>query len=306
MKGDVCHWTFEILIMHKHRYLVEKVVQAGTVTVDRALERLIKLFIKKAGLPDYSSIFLQIDKMILVGLSNDFLPKGGVLVSPEFKFDITKPTFRIKGFMDKPFIRGNILYIDDYKSSKQKFKGEDEESNMQALMYSYAARQLWPDLKPVVRFIFLQYPDDPIMTVQFNDSTLKGFEMYLENIQERVNMFNENSAKSNFAADVEPHDNSFNGKLMCGFAKTPNQLKKDGTKMWYCPYKFAFDYYVIKKGGKIVYSVFTEEEIKPLKEGETVEKMKYAGCPRHRNHLTGFNIAPKLAPKKFPNIIDSI
>ena len=28
-----------------------------------------------------------------------------------------------------------------------------------------------------------------------------------------------------------PKDGSFSGKLLCGFAKEPNQLKKDGTPM---------------------------------------------------------------------------
>ena len=221
MKGDVCHWTFEILIYPKHRARVKAITEAGNINGDKALKRLIKIFIKKAGLPSNQDIQDHIERMVVVGLKSDFYVKGGKLVSPEYKFDLTKPTFRIKGFIDKPFIVKDKIFIDDFKSAKQKFKGEDEESNMQALFYSYAARQIWPELTPIVRFIFLQYPDDPMMVVQFSDDVLKGFEMYLSEMQRRVNHFNELTARSAFAADKEPYDQGFNGKLLCGFAKSP-------------------------------------------------------------------------------------
>jgi hypothetical protein len=303
-KGNVCHSIFEILLNKKHIPLVKKVTKAGTVTVSKALERLIKKYIRTQGLPDHSAVFLQIDQMLLVGLKSDFYVQGGVLVSPEYKFDLIEPSFRIKGFMDKPVIKGDTIIIDDFKSAKEKFKGEDEESNLQALFYSYAARKIWPNLKPIVRFIFLQYPEDPMMVAEFSDDALKGFEMYLSQIQKRVNIFNENSAKSSFAADQEQHDGGFNGKLLCGYAKQPNQLKKDGTKMWHCSYKFPFDYYVIKKAGKIVYTVFKEEQIKPLKDGETVEKMRYDGCPKFRNAVDDLHTSKAEPPKKYVNVLD--
>ena len=75
--------------------------------------------------------------------------------------------------------------------------------------------------------------------------------------------------------------------------------------MWHCPYKFAFDYWAVKKDGKIVYTVFKEEEVKPLKDGETVEKLKYEGCPKFRNHISSFpNTAPAPKPKVFKNVIN--
>lgn len=302
-KGEVCHWVFEILIKDKYKSRVSKIIQSDTIQTDKPLDRLIKIFIKRAGLPNTPSIYEHVLQMVMVGLKNDFYVKGGKLVAPEFKFDISKPTFRIKGFMDKPFIVGKNILIDDYKSSKQKFKGEEEESNVQALFYSYAAKQLWPELKPIIRFIFLQYPKDPIMTVEFSEDTLRGFEMYLTEMQKRVNVFNEISAKSSFAADREPKDDGFNGKLLCGFAKTPDQKKKDGTKMWHCPYKFAFKYYVIKKDGKIVKTYLTKEEVRPLENGEVLELANYEGCPRHRNAID--TVRPKVEkPQKYANAID--
>ena len=303
-KGDVCHWMFETLIADKHQKSVDLVVEGNTVCSVKAVERLLKFYIKRSGLSENYDIFKQCDEMILVGLKNDFKPKGGMMLPPEFKFDISNPNFRIKGFIDKPFLKGDTIFIDDYKSAKQKFKGEDEESNIQALMYSYAARTLWPDKKPIVRFIFLQYPDDPIMTCSFSNETLKGFESFLVGVQQRVNMFNEISAKSSFAADQESHDQGFNGKLLCGFAKSPEQKKKDGTKMWHCSYKFPFKYFVVKKDNKVVYSVIDKTELKPLNKGEIVEELFYSGCPKYRNAIDDIPKATVTVPKKYTNVLD--
>jgi len=294
MKGSACHYVFELLILDKYKPLVDLVVRYNSITVNKALERLTKKYIKREGLPTKASIFEQIDQMILVGLKNDFYVKGGTLVSPEFKFDIIDDDFRIKGLMDKPFIRGDTIIIDDYKSSKQKFKGEDEESNIQAMMYSYAATRIWPHLKPLVRFIFLQYPDNPIMEVSFTKDTLKGFEKFLKGIQKRVTTFNEKSAKSYFAADQATHDE--------GFAKRPDELKKDGTPKWYCSYKFPYDYFEVKKDNKIVYTVMEKSQIKTLKLGEYVIKKHYDGCPRWRNAVDSIE-KPKMA-KSYANALD--
>jgi hypothetical protein len=302
-KGDVCHSLFEVLLNKKHKPKVDLMVKSNTITVCPAVERLVRYYIKREGLSTSSPTFQHIDLMVLVGLKSDFYVQGGVLVAPEFRFDIVNDNFRIKGFMDKPFIVGDTILIDDFKSAKKKFEGEDEESNVQALMYSYAAKQLWPHLTPVVRFIFLQYPENPMMEVKFSNETLLGFEYYLKAMQERVNKFNINTAKSAFAADQEPHDGGFNGKLLCGFAKSPDQKKKDGTKMWHCPYRFPIDYYTVKdKNGKVLYSVFKAADLKPTKEGETVEKCHYEGCPKHRNVLNDFGSGS--VQKKYTNVLD--
>lgn len=303
-KGEVCHQLFELLLNQKHKKKVDAMVQAESVQASPSVDRLLKLYIKQVGLKDTLVSRQHIEQMLLVGLKSDFYVKDGVLVAPEYKFDITKPLFRIKGFMDKPVIKGKTMLIDDFKTAKQKFKGEEEESNIQALFYSYAAKQIWPKLKPIVRFIFLQYPENPMMELEFSDETLKGFEAYLAHIQERVNVFNEKTSKSSFAADQVPHDQGFNGKLLCGFAKHPDQKKKDGTKMWHCPYKFAFDYYVVKNGEKIVSTTFKEDDVK-LKKGETYQKLHYSGCPKFKNVMDELG-APvsKKETKKYTNVMD--
>ena len=78
---------------------------------------------------------------------------------------------------------------------------------------------------------------------------------------------------------------------MCGYAKYPGQLKKDGSIMWHCGMKFPFDYYALKTPtGRIKKTVFSDEKdlLLPLKEeGDIVEKMHYEGCPRHKPSISG-------------------
>ena len=289
-KGDICHDIFELLLKKDRKHLFDKMILVGSVTACPAIERLIKRYIKKCKLHDTTAGFQQIDEMIMVGLKSDFYVKGGTLVAPEFKFDLAseKPKFRIK-------------------SSKRKFAGEDQESNLQALFYSFAATQLFPHLTPTVRFIFLQYPQDPMMTVQFTPDALLGFKYYLEATQLKVEGFNEYAAKNHFAFDHPAVKDEFKGKSLCGFASRPGQLKKDGTKMWHCPYRFAYDYYALKKDGKIISCAFTQEELRP-KNGETVEKLHYDGCPRHINPLDSFSPTPikKTTPVKTGDVWDGL
>jgi hypothetical protein len=306
-KGDVCHDVFEMLLTQKRKSYTKTLISAGSVTGIPAIARYIKKLIKKARLHDTVDGFRHIDEMIMVGLKNDFWVKGGKLVAPEFKFDLVndKPKFRIKGFMDKPFIRGDEVIIDDFKSSKKKFEGEDQESNLQALMYSYAATVLWPHLKPTVRFVFLQYPRDPMMSVTFSKDALLGFKYYLEAMQQRVDGFNEFSAKNNFAADHPAGTNTFTGKALCGWASRPGQLKKDGTEMWHCPYRFPYDYFAIKKDGQVVTTSLKREDLRPLKAGEVIEKLHYEGCPKHISPLDDMNTPVKTTSKTaYKNVLD--
>lgn len=309
--GDICHDIFELLLKKNRKAYFNKMVKADSVTACPAIERLIKLYIKKCKLHDTTAGFLQIDQMIVVGLKADFYVEGGKLVAPEFKFDITstEPRFRIKGFMDKPYIRGDEIIIDDFKSSKRKFAGEDQESNLQGLFYSFAATQLFPKLTPTIRFIFLQYPDDPIMTIKFSPDALLGFKYYLAATQLKIEGFNEYASKSNFAFDHPAVKDEFKGKSLCGYATHPGKLKKDGTKMWHCPYRFGYDYYAIKKDGKVVTCAFTKEELRRLKEGETVEKGHYNGCPKHINPLDTFDMPATRTPetpKKYANVLEDL
>jgi hypothetical protein len=306
-KGDICHRVFELLLDKKHNKKFKKIITSDSITEIPAIERLIKIYAKKLQLELNHEKSLQIHRMIMVGLKTDFFVKGGKIISPEYKFEIynENPEYLIKGFIDKPAVKKDTIIIDDFKSSKKKYEGEDNESNIQAMMYSLASTKLWPDKKPLVRFIFLQFPEEPLMPVSFNSDTLKGFEYYLASIQKRVNEFSEGCATRDFAFDkANVGAGEFKGKLICGYATYPNQKKKDGNPMWHCPYKFAFHYYAIKKNDVLVYTTFDANVV--LKEGETIHPMKYDGCPKFRNVLNNFD-TPTISIKgkpEFVNVLD--
>ena len=117
-----------------------------------------------------------------------------------------------------------------------------------------------------------------------SEEELEGFEYYLTEVQEFLENFNEEDATSDFAAKQNyPSDGSFGGPLSCGFAKYPKQLKKDGTPMWHCSYKFPFEYLKLEgPDGNLIKSAFLDDEKslhKLKKEGDTITTHTYEGCP---------------------------
>jgi hypothetical protein len=283
MRGTVCHLIFELLLNSKHKRHHETISANKTIEASPSVNKLVKKHLKKLGILNQENYDL-VNDMLVVGLRNDFYVEGAELLDPEFEFDLTNedPYYRIYGFIDKAakLKKKKEVLISDYKSSKAKFKGEELETNMQAMIYSLVAKKTWPKLKPVVEFIFLRFPDKPIQRLEFNDDTLRGFEYYLGEVYKRICNFDEKDAESNFAADKPIPKQGFTGKLLCGFAREKGQLKKDGSLMWHCSYKFPFSYYALKnKDGKILKTDF--KNIFTPKKSETVEKMKYEGCPRH-------------------------
>jgi hypothetical protein len=275
LRGTVCHTIFELLLNPKHKSHFNKIIKNNSVDGSKAVSKLIKKSMKKSGLDE--SNYEILNDMIMVGLKHDFFGENdGKIVSPEYAFEIQSdsPKYHIKGFIDKPIKSKNKMVIVDYKSSKAKFRGDDLEANIQAMMYSLASKKLWPKLSPIVRFLFLRFPKQPIQELVFDDDQIKGFEHYLEYVNKYINDFNENSAESNFAVDNPKN------KWMCSVGN------------WKCPYKDSFDYYVkLNDKNEIVESNFTGE-FKDIK-GFTVEKRKYAGCPRHNN--ASINQQPKDA-----------
>jgi hypothetical protein len=179
-----------------------------------------------------------------------------------------------------------------------KYSGEDKDSGIQALMYSLACKKLWPDYRPKLRFIFLQYPNDPIQYAEFSDDVLRGFEYYLANTQEKLENFTEKDAMLNFAADQPiPSGGEFGGRLQCGFAAKEGELKKDGTLKWKCPFKLAYDYYIVKEGEKVIKSCLKKEEIS-LKEGQSIEVKHFLGCPRFRDAVASLPDVKAITPIK--------
>ena len=290
LMGTECHTVFECLLKPRHRKLYDAIMTApATVTNAPSIERHIRAYMKKYELPN--ELFAKIDTMIVVGLGTDYFCKGGTLLEPELSFNIKneKPKYVITGLIDKPAVYNNkFIRIADYKSSKKKFEGDELKVNVQAMMYSLAARKLWPHLTPVVDFIFLQFKDDPLQRLKFSDNQLAGFELMLEDTYKRMANFTINDGMSNLAAKQKMPGNGegFKGPLMCGRSKYKGQLKKDGQVMFSCPFKWDFDYFALcNEDGEVLKSSF-KDDLKPKAEkGEFVIKKKYGGCPHFKTKL---------------------
>ena len=291
-KGSIAHEVFELLLDSKYKVEYDKIVAQNTIKASDVIYKLVFESVDKNPiLINKEKELKHIEEMILVGLNHDFFVEGGKLISAEYKFDIENEdkSVRLRGFLDKASIKDDKMIVYDYKSSKKKFSGEDLSSSIQGLAYSFVAKRLWPHLRPVIRFVFLQFPKDPIQELEFNEATLKGFEEFLRYIQVKIDNFTEKDAKENFAADKKPSGEGFDGSLNCGFSKYPGQMKKDGSgPIFSCQYKWELDYFVSLKDGIITNSSFKEEEL-VLKDGETIEKRRYFGCPRFNNTIKNFN-----------------
>ena len=261
LRGTICHTVFELLLNKRHLENYNRIIKKNAIDGDKGVDALVKKLAKKVKLDD--SNYKLLNDMILVGLKHDFFGEHGDIVKPEYSFNIEsqEPKYHIRGFIDKPIKTKKEMHIIDYKSSKYKFRGDDLEANIQAMMYSLASKKLWPKLKPIVKFLFLRFPKQPIQELTFTDEQITGFEHYLEHINDYVNKFDENSAKANFAIGNEKN------KWMC---------KIGG---WKCPYKDPYEYYVkLNDKGEVV-ETSLENNFKDIK-GFKVETRKYEGCPK--------------------------
>lgn len=261
LRGTICHTVFELLLNKRHLKNYKRIIKKNAIDGDKGVDTLVKKLAKKVKLDD--SNYKLLNDMILVGLKHDFFGEHGDIVKPEYSFNIEsqEPKYHIRGFIDKPIKTKKEMHIIDYKSSKYKFRGDDLEANIQAMMYSLASKKLWPKLKPIVKFLFLRFPKQPIQELIFTDEQIKGFEYYLEHINDYVDKFDENSAKANFAIDNEKN------KWMC---------KVGG---WKCPYKDPYEYYVKLNDKNEVVETSLENNFKDIK-GFKVETRKYEGCPK--------------------------
>jgi len=282
------------------------IITADHITGCPAIDRIVKAFLRKYNIYSQEE-YDTVNDMILTGLKNDFFAEGKKLFDPEYEFNIRndEPSYNAMGFIDKWATdeENKIVHIYDYKSSKAKFSGEDYASNVQAMLYSLAAKKVHPDYVPIVTFVFLRYKKNPEQTIQFDQKTLDGFEHYLELCQDKIDNFSYNDAINNFAADKPQKGGGFNGQLLCGFCNKPGELKKDGTPKWHCSYRFPYDYYaLVDNKGKMIKTAFADEtvtgnkepailkELKKGKRGWKIEKRHYGGCPRWypKRDLTSF------------------
>ena len=299
-RGSICHLIFEVLGVKKRKKYYNKIIKTQDVFSVPSIKKLILKHALKEGVDDIDNVNLMKD-MIFNGLSYDFF--GGALSKPsqeysEKDFDIVKKEgdicYRVRGFIDKLFLykKQKFALIRDFKTSKDVFKGKDQTDNLQDLMYSLAVQKLFPEYSNrVSEFLFLKFDLDPnasksgvVRMKPLETDELKGFELQLTEIQKYLDNFSERDAKYNFAAHQGfPKDNSFSGKLLCGFATRKGELKKDGSPKWHCPMKFDFFYYeVYNSEGKFCKSYFEDSFSESLiPEGGFCELRYYQGCPAH-------------------------
>lgn len=302
-KGSVTHLVMELLgDREKRGEYFDKIIDAQDIDVCPSISRLIYSYAKKLGVHSDESI-ADIKRMCLAGLNYDFYGNTGKSDTQGFSeigFNIVKNEggkfYKIRGFLDKLFLynNGKTALIRDFKTSKKVYTGKEISENMQHFMYSLAVRELFPSVEESqTEFLFLRHgmtQDDlsGVITIDLSDnSVLEGFEYELTDWQILLDSFSLRNAYADMAFDKEPpKDGSFSGKRCCAlYAKNPGQLKKDGTPMWCCPAKFAFDYYKIKRrdNGEVIGSCFLEEKQKLLhkypKDTYFFDLESYTGCP---------------------------
>lgn len=274
-RGTICHNVFELLLKPRHEKYVKRILADKGMKNIPPINKMVLRFLKKNNICSDEN-YESVNSMIFIGVNNDFygkedpvMGKEAFIDKPEQAFEIKNesPKYNIRGFIDKPiqYKKHKIVKIVDYKSSKSKFKGEELESNVQAMMYSLASRSLWPTLKPKVEFLFLKFPKQPYQVLEYSEDQLTGFEYYLAQVQKVVNSFSEKSAKTNFAID-----GGYSKSWMCGPTKSG----------WECPYKKPLTYFaLVDKNGQETATAFKAEEL-PSKEGCSVQTKKYSGCPK--------------------------
>lgn len=269
MRGTIAHLIFELLINKRHKHHYDKIIEKNHINGSLSINKLIIKHLKKDNIYDDDNYNLMND-MVLVGLKFDFFCKGQELLEPEYEFRLESesPEYKIRGFLDRVSFNKDTktVLIRDFKGSKVKFRGEELESNLQAMVYSMVARKLWPDFQPVVQFLFLRFPKSPIQELRFTDAQLSGLTYALSNLYKIINDFDEKAARKNFAYD-NPES-----KWLCGRGS------------YTCPYRNPSEYYsLIDSMGKVLKTAFKKDELTP-KEGQKIIKMRYNGCSRHHPH----------------------
>ena len=299
-RGSICHLVFEVLGIKRRKKYFDAIIKSEDVFSVPSIKRLVIKHAVREGVDDQDNIDLM-KEMIYNGLTYDFFGEDLGPPTKEYSekdFDIVKndgkTKYKIRGFIDKLFLykKQKFALIRDFKTSKDVFKGKDQTDNLQDLMYSLAVKNLFPEYSDrVSEFLFLKFDLDinakksgVIRMKALDEDELTGFEMQLCEIQKYLDGFSEKDALRNYAAHQGfPTDNSFSGKLLCGFATQKGELKKDGSPKWHCPMKFDFFFYEVWDANRQRVASYFEEDFteKLVPEGGGYEMKYYQGCPAH-------------------------
>ncbi len=310
-RGTICHNVFELL-GDKHKAEFNKIVKEGTIWNTSVVAKQVKEEAKSLNVNDQENLDL-IDQMIVAGLRFDFFgsDKEDPIDSESERFfdlEIDKPEkgirYAIRGYIDKIFTyKDNSVVIRDFKSSKSVFKGKELTDNLQNLIYCLATKLVSPELLPRSEFLFLRFDlekdifGEPgkgyVRMDQISEDELEGFEYQLTEFQRYLDNFDEETAKSNFAAKQDyPKDGTFGGPLACGkdgykMSRGQPVLDKNGEPIvaYICPYRKPREYYALKdRDGNLKKTAFIDEKksLKP-EDGDEIVKMEYDGCPHWQN-----------------------
>lgn len=317
--GGIVHIILECLAIDRRKPVVKKILKRRDIFACQGIKHLTYKWLLKEGIDTPENV-QKVKDFALNGLSYDFY--GTLRGKPTYSYTEKDFLFeeleryKIRGFIDRLFVYedGHAL-IRDYKTSKETYKGGDVSDPLQANFYAKAVRKMSdagiiPPVKTIsCEFLFLKFDcslesewaageyrgkatkkqvhnGGGLIRVTFTEEEISGFDYELEDYQQYLESFDEETAKQNFAADQGmPTDDSFSGKLLCGFASFPGQLKKDGTLMFGCEARFPFPYYHIEKDGQWVASCFIDEREKfltkyPVELFSWIEK-QYLGCPKY-------------------------
>ncbi len=280
-RGSTVHDFMELVVKPKHANFLKALGELKDPGRHPVVRRFLQARGKKYGL-DTTEMVKPLKKggefehtmdvlcnMTTIALATGYFnQKGKTLIDSEVAFDITNenPPYRIVGYIDQAWTDNKTVEILDFKSSQKKFTGDEAKNNIQASIYSLAAKKLWPKFKKrIAKFLFLRFPKDPTLEhPEINNNALLGVEHYLAYISEYITNFKPENATDNMAK------HNYGKKWLCG---------KPGA--YECSYKYPFDYYVLieLKDGKdqVLESKFTNNFIP--KENQRVEHRKHKGCP---------------------------
>jgi ATP-dependent helicase/DNAse subunit B len=287
-RGTIVHNLFELISKPKHQHYINKIWVSGSPEKVPQIKKFLINEFKKQKISLTEEVkpikskygkknnWDTICDMILTTLKHEFIAiNHSKIIDSEYEFNIVNenPKYAVRGFIDRVEIENeNTIKILDYKSSSKKFSGEDEESNIQAMIYSLVARKIWKNYKNyTASFFFMRFPEDPYQNSEFSKNELDGLEHYLEYISEILENFDIKKAKSSMAA----FDNA--KSWLCGRGS------------WVCPYKNALTFFkVFEKNNdekKYISSHFelkdAEEKISKNKKEDVwdIEMVEYTGCP---------------------------
>jgi ATP-dependent helicase/DNAse subunit B len=283
IRGTIVHNLFELISKEKHQHYIKKIHFAGCPSKVKEINKFLLNQFNKEGIQIGGEVkptkakygkknnWETVCDMVMTAIKAEFISKDfSKIIGSEHEFNIINenPRYAVRGFIDRIEEENEqTLKILDYKSSAKKFTGEDEDSNVQAMIYSLVARKIWKNYKNYkASFFFMRFPDDPYQNLEFSKDELDGLEHYLEYVSGILENFDQKKATSSMAA----------------YSKEKNWLCQRGS--WTCPFKNPLTFYKLKNtDGEFVSSHLkldeAEQKIKTSAKPLELEIAEYKGCP---------------------------